>query len=103
MKTKFQVGGSEYEVALEKRERAESDKFQPFTAIVAGSTGGAVKGTMQFTEEALQAAQKRAEGAKGISVDALLADASARSLAAELVIRKLKPDFSFVVDPRWLD
>jgi hypothetical protein len=40
--------------------------------------------------------------AKGVSIDDLLASAGGRALAAEVLIRKLKPDFSLVVDQRWL-
>jgi hypothetical protein len=104
MKTKFKVRDKEYEVVLERRAKAEGDKFEPFAATVSGQPGGPVKGTMQFTPEALEAAQKKAAGGGGgASLDDLLAHATARSIAAETVIRKLKPDFSFVVDYRWLD
>lgn len=102
MKTKFKVRDKEYEVVLERRAKGEGDKFEPFTATVSGQPGGPVRGTMQFTPEALEAARKKAaEG--GSPLDDLLAHASARSIAAETVIRKLKGDFSFVVDYRWLD
>lgn len=102
MRTKFTVRDREYEVVLEKRERGEAEKFQPFTATVSGQPGGPVRGTMQFTPEAYEAARKKAsEG--GTSEDELVARASGRSLASEVLIRKLKPEFSFVVDHRWLD
>jgi hypothetical protein len=103
MRSKFKVRDKEYEVVLEKRERAEADKFEPYgaTVTVSGQAGGAVKGTLQFTPETIAAAEKQAAG-KGESVGDLLARASGRSLAAEVLIRKLKPDFSFVVDHRWL-
>jgi hypothetical protein len=102
MKTKFKVRDKEYDVVLERRAKGEGDKFEPFTATVSGQPQGPVKGTMQFTPEALEAAQKKA-AADGTSLDELLVHASARSIAAEMVIRKLKPDFSLVVDYRWLD
>jgi hypothetical protein len=102
MRTKFTVRNQEYEVVLEKRERGEADKFQPFTATVSGQSGGPVRGTMQFTPEAYEAAKKTA-AERGSSEDELVARASGRSLASEVLIRKLKPEFSFVVDHRWLD
>lgn len=101
MRTKFKVRDKEYEVSLEKRQPAEGDKFLPYSATVTGQNGGTVKGTIQLTPEALEAAQKKStEG--GTSADDLLASATGRALAAEVLIRKLKPEFSFVVDHRWL-
>jgi hypothetical protein len=101
MRTNFKVRDKEYEVSLEKRERGEGDKFIPYSAAVSGQNEGTVKGTIQLTPQALEAAQKKsAEGST--SVDDLVASASGRALAAEVLIRKLKPDFSFVVDYRWL-
>lgn len=101
MKTKFKVRDKEYEVVLERRAKGEGDKFEPFAATVSGSGVGPIQGTLQFTPEALEAAQKKATE-DGKTMEDLLVHASARSLAAEMVIRKLKPDFSFVVDYRWL-
>jgi hypothetical protein len=101
MKTKFKVREREYEVDVERRLKGESDKLEPFTATVSGQPGGPVKGTMQFTPEAVEAAEKKA-ASDGTSFEELCARASARSLAAEVLIRKLKPDFSFVVDHRWI-
>ena len=100
MKSKFTVKNTQYEVALEKGERGEEDKFHPFTATVTGQEGGAVRGVCQLTDRALEAATEQASGGK--SADDLLAEACGKSIASELVIRKLKPDFSFVVDYRWL-
>jgi hypothetical protein len=102
MQTKFKVRDNEYEVVLERRSKGEGDKFEPFTATVSGQPGGPVKGTLEFTPDALEAAQKKAAEGGG-SLDELLAHASARSIAAETVIRKLKADFSFVVDYRWVE
>jgi hypothetical protein len=101
MKSKFRVRDREYEVVLEKRAKGEADKFEPYGATVSGQPGGSVAGTLQFTPETIAAAEKKAAG-KGESLGDLLARASGRSLAAEVVIRKLKPEFSFVIDHRWL-
>lgn len=100
MKSKFTVKNKQYEVALEKGERGEEDKFHPFNATVTGQEGGAVHGVFQLTDRALEAASEKAAG--GNSADDLLAVACGKSLASELILRKLKPDFSFVVDYRWL-
>ena len=101
MRTTFTVRNRKYELVLEKREPGEGEKNHPFTASVSGQNGSPVRGTLQFTPGALDAAQKMA-AAKGLSIDDLMASAGARALAAEVVVRKVKPDFSFVVDHRWL-
>ena len=101
MKTTFQVRDRQYELSLEKRERAEGEKFNPFEITVSGQDGGSVTGTMQMTDDTLKDAEDKA-ASEGISSEALLGRACGRSLAAELVIRKLKPGFSFIVDHRWL-
>jgi len=99
MRTTFTVRNRNYELVLEKREPGEGEKNHPYTSTV--TNGSPVRGTLQFTPGALDAAQKMA-AAKSFSVDDLLASAAARALAAEVLVRKLKPDFSFVVDHRWL-
>ena len=101
MRSKFTVKNQQYEVVLEKKERGEDDKFNPYGATVSGQPGGAVAGTCQVTDAALEAADESAADG-GASPDDLLAQACGRSIASELVIRKLKADFSFVVDYRWL-
>ncbi len=101
MRTTFTVRNKSYELVLEKRELGEGDKNQPYTATVSGQNGSPVRGTLQVTPGALEEAQKMA-AAKGVSIEDLLVKAGARSLAAEVLVRKLKPDFSFVVDHRWL-
>lgn len=97
MKTSFKVRGKAYEAVIEKRERGEGDKHHPYHVTVSGQPGGDVSGTLQLTDSALEAAQK-----KGSDSDQALASACGRSITAELVIRKLKPDFSFIVDHRWV-
>lgn len=101
MKTTFQVHDRNYELSLEKRERAEGDKFNPYEITVSGQDGGPVTGTMQITDDTLKDAEEKASS-EGTTAEALLAQACAHSLRAELVIRKLKPGFSFIVDHRWL-
>jgi hypothetical protein len=101
MRTTFTVRNRKYELALEKREPGEGEKNHPYTATVSGQNGGSVRGTLQLTPGALEAAQKIV-AAKGVSMDDLLVSAGARALAAEVLIRKLKPEFSFIVDHRWL-
>jgi hypothetical protein len=101
MRTTFTVRNRKYELVLEKREPGEGEKNHPYTASVSGQNGSPVRGTLQFTPGALDAAQKMA-AAKGVSIDDLMASAGARALAAEVLVRKVKPDFSFVVDHRWL-
>ena len=101
MRTTFTVRNRKYELVLEKREPGEGEKNHPYAASVSGQNGSPVRGTLQFTPGALGAAQKMA-AAKGVSIDDLLASAGGRALAAEVLVRKVKPDFSFVVDHRWL-
>jgi hypothetical protein len=95
MKTTVRVREQQFELALAKMERAEEDKFQPYEATVSGQRGGTVKGQFKLTDSALERAKEEP------SEEEALARACGRSLAAEVVIRKLKPDFSFVVDHRW--
>ena len=101
MNSKFTVKNNEYEVALEKSERGEDDKFNPYRATVSGQSNAPVQGTCQITDAALETADKNAVSG-GATAGDLLAEACGKSIASELVIRKLKPDFSFVVDYRWL-
>ncbi len=102
MRATFNVKDDRYEVTLEKRERGEEDKFNPFAGTVSGPTGGGVQGTFQITDEALKRADERASSS-GVTSDELLARACGKSAATELVIRQLKPEFSFVVDHRFVE
>jgi len=102
MQSKFAVQDTQYEVVLEKKERGEGDKFNPYGATVSGQPSGNVSGTCRITDDALRLAEERTSS-EGASSGELLARACGKSLASELVIRKLEPDFSFVVDHRWLD
>lgn len=100
MKATFTVKGRQYEVSIDKRERAEDDKHNPFSGSVSGQDGGAVQGSFQVTDGAIAAAEELAQSGSA-SAESLLATACGKAVAAELVIRKLRPDFSFVVDHRW--
>ncbi len=102
MKSNFAVRDTQYEVVLEKKERGESEKFNPYGATVSGQPGGNVAGTCRITDDALKLAEERTRS-ENVSSGDLLALACGKSLASELVIRKLESDFSFVVDHRWLD
>ncbi len=102
MQSKFAVQDTQYEVVLEKKERGEGDKFNPYGATVSGQPSGNVSGTCRITDDALRLAEERTSS-EGASSGELLARACGKSLASELVIRKLEPDFAFVVDHRWLD
>ena len=101
MKAIFKVRDTEYTATLSKTEKGEEDKYNPYQVVVSGQLGGDVHGELQVTDEALKLADELAAD-NGSSTDVLLAEACGRSLAAELVIRKLHLGFSFVVDYRWL-
>lgn len=101
MKSTFTVQNKQYEITLEKKERAEGDKFHPYVARVSGQSDGVVEGTCQITDDALKEADELASSGGASALD-LLAKACGKSLASELVIRKLEPEFSFVIDHRWL-
>ena len=102
MRSTFSFKDTDYEVKLEKKEKGEGDKHNPYAATVSGQAGGDVTGTFQLTDDLLKGADERAQGGSG-DAGTLLARACGRSIVSELVIRKLKPDFNFVVDYRWLD
>ena len=101
MKTTFKVDDTEYTATISKADKGEEDKHNPYQAVVSGQPGGDVQGRLQVTDEALKVAGEKAS-TNGSSADDLLAEACGRSLVAELVIRKLRPGFGFVVDYRWL-
>ena len=55
---------------------------------------------IRLTDRAVEAAGEKATD--GVSAADVLAAGCGKSLASEILIRKLKPDFSFVIDYRWL-
>ena len=102
MRASFQVRNRRYELELSGEGRPEGEKFAIFRATVTGQEGGPVQGTLKLTESALTIAREKASRGGG-SAEEWLARGCARSLASEVLIRKLKPDFSFVVDHRWIE
>jgi hypothetical protein len=95
------VREKEYQVELSRAGKPEDEKFEPFRVTVEGQVGGEVTGTLKLTPRALEVAGERASKDGGSSEEWLVRGC-ARSLASEVLIRKLKPDFSFVVDERWI-
>ena len=100
-KTSFKVRDSAYAVEIHRGERSEGEKFEIYQASVRDPEGVEVKGTLKLTETASLFAEERAR-AKGGTPEEWVARGCGRSLAAEVLIRKLKPEFSFVVDHRWI-
>jgi len=101
MRASFQVRDRRYEVEIRPDDKAEDEKFKLYAAAVAGQGEGAVEGTLKLTPQAIQIASERASR-EGSTAEEWLARGCARSLAAEVLIRKLKPEFSFIVDHRWM-
>jgi hypothetical protein len=101
MRTSFEVRGKSYEADINRIGKPEGEKFEICEASVHGPDGGPITGTFKLTDTAIALAEEKASE-KGASSVEWLARGCARSLAAELVIRPLKPDFSFVVDHRWI-
>lgn len=101
MTTTFKVRDKEYRLDVSPAERPEGEKFELFRGTLAGQEGGPVSGTFKLTTKSIEQAREKAVR-EGGSAEQWLAQACGRSLAAEILIRKLNPDFSFVVDHRWL-
>lgn len=102
MRATFKVRDKEYQAELSRAGKSEEEKFEPFRVTVEGQAGGEVTGTLKLTPQALEVAGERASK-EGGSSEEWLAWGCARSLASEVLIRDLKPDFSFVVDHRWIE
>jgi hypothetical protein len=102
MKTTFEVSSQSYDAEIHQVEKPEGEKFEVFEVAVRGPDQGLTQGTLKLTEEALDTAARKAKD-EGGSAEEWLARGCGRALAAEVVIRKLSPDFSFVVDYRWID
>lgn len=103
MKASFKVREEEYQAEIRPADTpaSEDEKFKLYSVAVGGPGEGAVEGTLKLTLRAIEVAGERA-ATEGGSAEELLALGCARSLAAEVLIRKLKPEFSFVVDHRWI-
>jgi hypothetical protein len=102
MRTRFDVHGKSYEADIKRLEKREDEKFEICRASVCGPDGESVVGTLKLTDTAIALAEERASE-QGGSTEEWLGRGCSRSLAAELVIRPLTADFSFVVDHRWID
>jgi hypothetical protein len=101
MRTSFEVRNKSYEADISRVEKPEGEKFEICEASVRGPDGGPIMGTFKLTDTAIALAEENATE-QGGSAEEWLSRGCVRSLAAELVIRPLKPDFSFVVDHRWI-
>ena len=102
MKADFQVRDKHYQAEISPGgSKTEDEKFELYSAAVGSQDGGAVEGTLKITPQAIELAGERATK-EGGSAEDWLARGCARSLAAEVLIRNLKPEFSFIVDHRWI-
>ncbi len=101
MKTTFEVRDESYEANIEPMERPEGEKFELYQVAVRGPDGRSVNGTFKLTDDAVALANEMAAD-QGGSAESWVAKGGARSLASEILIRKLEPDFAFVVDHRWI-
>ncbi|MFQ5791614.1 MAG: hypothetical protein ACE5JI_14170 [Acidobacteriota bacterium] len=102
MKTNFRVRDRQYHVEISLSGRPEGEKFDFYRVSVAGQKGGPVQGTLKLTENAIASATERASKDGGSAED-WVAHGCGRALASEVLIRELRPDFSFVVDHRWVE
>lgn len=101
MKAEFQVRDRRYQAEIRPEGKTEDEKFQLYAVSVGGQDAGPVEGTLKITPQAIELAGTRASK-EGGSSEEWLARGCARSLAAEVLIRQLKPEFTFVVDHRWI-
>jgi hypothetical protein len=100
-KTVFKVRGKVYDAVIHRGEQPEGEKFENYQASVRNPEGTEVKGLLKLTGTATLLAEQKAKE-EGGTPEEWVARGCGRSLAAEVLIRKLKPDFSFVVDHRWI-
>jgi hypothetical protein len=101
MKTTFEVRSDSYEADITHVGKPEGEKFAIYEATVQGPESSSVKGTLKLTDTALALAAEKAKD-QGETAEKWVARGCARSLASEALIRKLQPEFSFVVDHRWI-
>ena len=100
MRASFKVREEEYQADIRPAD-TEDEKFRLYSVAVGSQGEQPVEGTLKLTPRAIEVADELA-ATEGGSAEELLARGCARSLAAEVLIRKLKPEFSFVVDHRWI-
>lgn len=101
MKTSFEVRNRAYDIELVEQERHEGDKFEIYRVALRDAEGAQVNGTLKLTEAAIVLAEQKATEEGGTAED-WLARGCGRSLAAEILIRQPQPDFSLVIDHRWI-
>ncbi len=101
MKADFQVRDKQYQAEIRPGGKTEDEKFELYSVAVGSQDEGAVEGTLKITPQAIELAGERATK-EGGSAEEWLARGCARSLAAEVLIRNLTPEFSFIVDHRWI-
>ncbi len=90
-----------YDIEIAPGERPEGDQFEIYRVALLDADGAQVNGTLKLTKTAILLAEQKA-GEEGGTPEEWLARGCGRALAAEIVIRKPKPDFSFVIDHRWI-
>ncbi len=100
-KTTFEVANKSYNDEIQQAEKPEGEKFEICEVTVRGPDDRTVQGILKLTQDALVMADQRA-AEEGSAAQDWLARGCARALAAEVVIRELKSDFTFVVDYRWV-
>jgi hypothetical protein len=101
MKTRFVVRDTSYEADIRRSEKPEGESHEIVSASVLCPDGLEVKGSLKITGTALALAEERASR-EGGTTEEWLVRGCVRSLTAELVLRQLKQDFSFVIDHRWI-
>jgi hypothetical protein len=101
MKTRFEVRNQSFEADIHRIDKPEGEKFENWEVSVRDADGVIVKGNLKLADAAVALAKEKSSE-EGGSVEEWVVRGSARSLAAEIVIRPLKPNFSFVVDHRWI-
>jgi hypothetical protein len=101
MKTTFEVRRDSYEADITHVGKPEGETFEVYEVTVCGPESSPVHGTLKLTDTAVALAADKAKG-EGETAEEWVARGCARSLASELLIRKLQSDFAFVVDHRWI-
>jgi len=101
MRTSFEVRNRAYDIEIVPGEKSEGDKFEIYRVALRDGEGAQVNGTLKLTEAAIVLAEQKANEEGGTPED-WLARGCGRSLAAEILIRQPQPDFSLVIDHRWI-
>ena len=101
MRTSFEVRNRAYDVEIVPGEKTEGDQFEIYQVALRDAEGAQVNGTLKLTATAVLLAEQKARE-EGGTLEERLARGCGRSLAAEILIRKPKSDFSLVIDHRWI-